>query len=134
MPNLQPALEPTVLSADATAFLDAVVCDGRYVFNVNERPIDVAEALDLEITPDVAEQVASKPLEDLAPALWESKLLAHDPSRMNAAALAALVVPVGPGVAALIVVGVVVGVVVVRTRRSKRLAIVDNSAHKDYKL
>ena len=134
MPNLQSSPEPTVLSADAAAFLDAVVCDGRYVFDVNDRPADVAAALGLEITPEVAEQVASKPLEQLAPALWESKLLAHDPNRMNAAALAALVVPVGPGVAALIVVGVVVGVVVVRTRRSKRLAIVDNSPYQNDKL
>ena len=135
MPNVDPTPESSLLSPEAAAFLDAVVCDGRYVFDVSERPIEVAQALDLDITPAAAEQVASRPLEQLAPALWESKFLAHDPNQMNSPAFVVLVTPVGPAIAIGVVIGVVVGVVVVRSKaKSAKFAIVDNSAHKNDKL
>lgn len=65
-----PAPRPTL--SELEAFLDRVLCDGRYV-NSLDRPAEVAMAFGIDLSPDVAAEIVTTPHDKLLHRLYRAR-------------------------------------------------------------
>lgn len=118
-------LAPPPPLPELEAFLDKVLCDGRYIGDLH-RPTDVARALGVELSPAVAQELATTPPDKLLSRLYRAKF--PDAGRPAM---------VGPGIVVVIVVVAVIliTVVVAQWKEPPRAdTIKDRSPDKEKKL
>jgi len=124
MENPETSLVETPQLSGQHLFLDKVLCDARYLDDFQQRPEEVAYLLSIPITPIVAKEIATTPLNQLLPSLYQAKFGLQVPKRRSPIVILIFV--------AIIVIGIVI-VTVIR-RASAGALIKDNSPHRDTKL
>ena len=103
-------------------FLDKVLCDGRYLDDFQARPEEVADLLCVPITPVMANEISTTPLNQFLPSLDQAKFGLQVPQRRS------------PIVILIIVVVIAVVIVLVIRRVAAGALIRDHSPYKDLKL
>ena len=125
MENPETSLVKTPQLSEQHIFLDKVLCDGRYLDDFQEKPEEVAYLLNIPITPVIANEVSTTPLNQLLPSLYRAKFAMQVPERRRTTPIVILIIIV-------IIIGIVI-VTVIR-RASAGALIKDYSPHKDIKL
>lgn len=119
-------------------FLDAIVCDGRYLREFQREPLSVANALGFRISSEVAERVSSGSMDQLLAHLYAAKAETErnaDPKRPPlppiplAVAINQMIV-----IVAVVIILVIVVIVAWPDRKSGRKTVKDNSENRDAKL
>ncbi len=119
-------------------FLDAIVCDGRYLREFQREPLSVAHALGFTVSNEVAEKVSSGSMDELLAHLYAAKAETErkaDPKKPSlppiplAVAINQMIV-----IVAVVIILVIVVIVAWPDRKSGRKTVKDNSENKDAKL
>ena len=124
MENPETSVVKTPHLSGPHVFLDKVLCDGRYLEDFQARPEEVALLLSIPITPMIAKEISTTPLNQLLPSLYQAKFALQVPDRRRSP------------IVILIIVVIIIGIVIVTVIRqaSAGALIKDNSPHRDIKL
>jgi hypothetical protein len=124
MENLKTSVVKTPPLSEQHLFLDKVLCDGRYLDDFQQRPEEVACLLSIQISPVIAIEISTTPLNQLLPSLYQAKFALQAPPKRTTP------------IVILIIIVIIIGIVIVTVirRASPGALIKDNSPHKDNKL
>ena len=121
--------------SEVDSLLDAVICDGRFLAVLQERPREVAAALACRISDEGVREVSVTPLSGLLDHLYRAKFGKLNSKEENALAFPEAVVPfIAVGIVVVSICIVLIVVITWTITRDRRGQAKDKSPNRDSKL